>query len=331
MSVSAPFETDVVYTTDPGFALPTLASISSLRRWVCAGALPVHVMTLGFSRAQSEEFNRMAADLGANVVAMDAAQLEEFSDERFNKTHVPPSCLARFFLAENLSAPGGRRMLYVDGDTLFLAPPAPLLRLGVAQDKLLLAEDQSFFYRRDAGPTGAAVRRYFGDLGIDGDKGYGNSGVILGHWETWRQLSVEALHYLRENLAICRYHDQSAINAVIGGRRQRLSASWNFLVPFRDWGVQRVAPPHLMHFAGAEKPWKGRLRSSANHHATYGDLLDGLDSEHFSRGLWPEEARKGLERTILRQRIKNATVLRPRMRARRRMFAETEAEALKPV
>ena len=322
--------TDVVYATDPGFARPTLAAIARLRQVTTGPPPPVHVLGVGFAEREQDSFRRLSEAHQVNFIPGEIDRLREFTNERFNKTHVPPTALARFFLGDHVAAASERQVLYLDGDTLLQCCPRPLLDLNIPTGQMLMSEDQSFYYQFDQGPTGRSVRRYFSQIGIEGHRGYGNSGVILSSWQTWRDVSSDALQFLRENLQYCRYHDQSAINAVIGHRRVRLSARWNYQISFRNWGIDSFAPPKQLHFAGGEKPWKGRLRSLARFHDLYEDLLRDVGTQDFPKQLWSQAERRQIERINLTQRIKNATLLWGRMQRRRRLFARTEAEALIP-
>jgi len=45
---------------------------------------------------------------------------------------------------------------------------------------------------------------------------------------TWRLIAAEAYKFFVENIAACKYHDQSALNAVVGKRRLRFIASLEF-------------------------------------------------------------------------------------------------------
>ena len=110
--------THVFYVTDKGFAIPTIASIESLRRWNSAADIDVNVVLLGMTAAETSAFEG-----GGRIAATDSYlstdRLEFFDKTRFNKTHVPYSTLARFLIPEFIDAAAENDILYIDGDTWF--------------------------------------------------------------------------------------------------------------------------------------------------------------------------------------------------------------------
>jgi lipopolysaccharide biosynthesis glycosyltransferase len=127
----------------------------------------------------------------------------------------------------------------------------------VPNGRLAAVEDISFFCRHDVTAHGRSVRKYFRGLGINPENGYFNAGVFSVTRNTWRALANEALEFFVSNTETCRYHDQSALNAVIGDRRLRLSPAWNFQTPYRYWNIEKEIGPVVYHFTQGPKPWNG--------------------------------------------------------------------------
>ncbi len=147
------------------------------------------------------------------------------------------------------------RILYLDGDTW---PSGDLLKLFEAElpdGCMAAAEDRNYFRRHELGPVGRKTRAYFSNLGIDGNAGYFNSGVLLSSMQTWRSICADAFDFFRKNTARCTYHDQSALNAVASTRRIRLAPQWNFANSYLEWELKYATPPQIIHFVGGEKPW----------------------------------------------------------------------------
>src|SRR5437764_793673 len=61
------------------------------------------------------------------------------------------------------------------------------------------------------------------------------------------------------HLDTCKRFDQSALNAIVGPKRLRLSAKWNFQTQLKVWGVVRIVEPVLYHCNLPPKPWQGRI------------------------------------------------------------------------
>jgi lipopolysaccharide biosynthesis glycosyltransferase len=110
----------------------------------------------------------------------------------------------------------------------------------------------------EAGSWGAFVRQYFEKLNVDPKRGYFNAGIFATSRKTLREVGEEAFGFFRDNTETCHHHDQSALNAVVGDRRIRLSSRWNFQTPFRALDVEKNVAPRLYHFTEYPKAWMGR-------------------------------------------------------------------------
>lgn len=320
--------TDVFYTTDAGFAVPTLASIVSLRRWPSARNLVINVLLLGMSSAEVEAFQELSADLAIKLHTIGVDVLSDFNNENFNRTHVPYSALARFLIPSFCKRDEISDLLYLDGDTWFAQDPKDLLQFPAPESGLLASEDQSYFYVNDFGPTGEVVRSYFDQIGVDRSKGYFNSGVIKCRVPQWQQLSTECLSFLRSNLASCRYHDQSALNAVAGTIRTRLSPIWNFQTPYWGWNVSQIEEPRLLHFVGGAKPWMGMLQAWSGIYHEYSTVIRSRSHKVFPLRIWNDREQQGAISQEQRMGLKNRTVFRLRVSHRRAQYRELVRRAI---
>jgi lipopolysaccharide biosynthesis glycosyltransferase len=249
-------EIAVCYVADVNFLLGTLISLRSLRQFVGSDTAEVYVFCADLDSEAMERIRGALSRYGATAVALRFDNQIDLESKSWNRTHVPHSALGRFYIERLL--PGHiKRILYVDGDTLFARDPAELLRFIPQDNKLAAAEDISYYARNDCGRYGAKTRAYFAGLGIDGSRGYLNSGLLLARREAWRSIVADAIRYFEAHSDKCSYHDQSALNAVVGDRRTRLSPLWNFQTPFCYWGVYEHAEPSVLHFTEFPKPWMG--------------------------------------------------------------------------
>jgi lipopolysaccharide biosynthesis glycosyltransferase len=249
-------EVAVCYVSDMNFLLGTLISLRSLRHFVPVEAAETYVFCVDPDLEAIERVQRAAAGYGATLVPLRIDDQIDLEGKSWNSTHVPRSTLGRFYIERHLPT-HITRILYVDGDTLFVRDPSELVRFVPQAGKLAAAEDISYYARNDCGAYGAKTRAYFAGLGIDGSRGYLNAGLLLARREAWRSIVADAVRYFEQHSDKCRYHDQSALNAVIGDRRTRLSPLWNFQTPFCYWGVREVAEPVVFHFTEFPKPWMG--------------------------------------------------------------------------
>ena len=292
----------VFYTTDAGFAVPTLASIESLRRWPSGRAAAVSVVLLGMSEAQIDAFERRSADLNVELHCISAEALAEFDNENFHQTHVPYSTLARFLTPQFISKAELCDILYIDGDTWFVQDPQELLEIHAPEAGLLACEDQSDFYWNDIGSTGRTVRAYFNDISVRSSNGYFNAGVIKCRSNEWHRISSECLSYLKQNMRLCRYHDQSALNAVAGPSRVRLSPVWNFQTPYWRWGLDGIAQPKLLHFVGGYKPWMGFMTAWSSIHSDYNRTILKRSDATLPLRTWTSSEQ---EQVLAQERITN--------------------------
>ena len=249
----------VCYVSDINFMLPSLVSAKGLRRYVPADKVDIYIFAIDIEPERAKAITSYVAADAIRVVAMSSRHLTGVGWERTNKTHVPVSCLGRFFL-DSLLPERTERIVYLDGDTLIMRDPTSLIATTFPEGKLAAVEDISFFCCNDMTAHGRFVKAYFRGLGIDGTKGYFNSGVLAAGRSTWRMIATEALRFFLKNPELCKYHDQSALNAIIGNRRLRLSPAWNFQTPYRYWGVDQVIQPAIYHFTQAHKPWMGPMK-----------------------------------------------------------------------
>lgn len=308
----------IFFVTDLGYALPTIASALEIRRKTPLARADIRIVMTDIPTETMEQIHDFLAPQGIFVDAMPKALYADFNHKLFNQTHVPISALGRFFMLDCIPDIYDR-ILYLDGDTWPSGDPAKLLESELPTGKFAAAEDKSYFYRQELGRTGKRIRNYFARIGINGDAGYFNSGVLLTDAGTWRELSKDAYEFFLKNTVSCMHHDQSALNAVAGGRRVRLAPRWNYLNAYFEWGLKPEASPEIIHFAGGSKPW---LVSDHLYSPTYEQAFApltrlGINLEHLSG-----ERLRIHNAFVRREELKSKTIFLHRIFARRQMFGQ---------
>jgi hypothetical protein len=238
----------VTYVADRDFLLPTLVSAEQVQRQV-AGFADVVVALLGLSDAEVDAIGPVMADL--KLVSIRMERFDPPGGRTWVADHVPTSTLGRFLLPQHLPR-HYRHIVYIDGDTQIVGDVRPLVLLDVPEGHVAAAPDCAWMQRL----AWRLPESYLAALGIGKAADYFNAGVLAFTRDTFDAAMPEALDFLLGNPDRCRYGDQSALNAVMRGRRLRLSPRYNFLADYRDTGLESLFDPVIRHFAGIYKPWK---------------------------------------------------------------------------
>ncbi|MFC6741761.1 glycosyltransferase family 8 protein [Methylobacterium tardum] len=263
------------YVTDISYLAPTLISISSLRKKLSTFLPVTLVLTLKENESVSdleEVFNQ----LSIHVIRIDAKDVEGIS-KVWAPGHVSRAALGRLLLHDILPT-DIERIVYLDGDTVVLNDLLELALAPMSSGTVGMVEDAISFFRNDKSDNGRSTREHLSRIGLKPDDPYGNSGVMVANREDWKSLSLDALEYLQHSSECCPpYHDQSAINAVIGRRRACLSTRWNCQSRFAQWDDTALSKASLLHFTGAKKPWMGSVYPWQPIFAEINELRDGLN------------------------------------------------------
>lgn len=316
----------VFYVTDEMFALPTLVSALALRGSIAPARADIRIVAIDIA---PDKFDALGAFLEPHAIALDRMASDVFSNfdlAKFNKTHVPRATLGRFFMLD--AAPKSYdHIVYIDGDTWIMGDARPLIDFRPGEGLIGAIEGPTSYYRHDISAHGRETRSYLDGIGIGVDDGYFNAGVLSASATAWRDIAREAFAYFRDNTERCKYHDESALNAVAAKRRVTLSHRWNFMSPYRDWGVETAVEPVIYHFTGAPKPWMGRYAPWAELHDAYREALKpfaalGLPLSQATQS----DVRQGAINA--RNEAKLRTVLAWRKLNRQRAFSGVERRAV---
>jgi lipopolysaccharide biosynthesis glycosyltransferase len=317
----------VVYVTDAGYALPSAASAVAVRRTLPASVADVYIVAVDIDDRAFEGLSEFLDQHQVSVVRLKDRSFASFNTQLFNKTHVPISCVARFFLLDALPRTY-ERILYLDGDVWPSADLGSLLAMDIPSGMIAAAEDTLYYCRSDFGDHGNGARAYFSAIGIDPAAGYFNSGVLLADSDALREIFRDAFEYFVNHTSACRYHDQSALNATTVGRRVRLSPKWNFLTAYRDWGIAPASDAKLLHFAGGFKPWTTPSPYYPGVFEIYRSAFEMLGSTGLKNDvLRPDEA-QWFRKRLRRDWVKMRTVALPRRLWRRHEYRKLDKMAL---
>lgn len=149
----------------------------------------------------------------------------------------------------------GERILYLDCDTVVLAPLDPLFELPLGDRPCAALDD----------PSIGLLERKLG-LGLSLDVVYFNAGVLVINTGEWMQRNIaeRAQRFLYDNPERCPYEDQDGLNAIIAGDFVPIEEHFNrFSILEKstlEWEAGRWA---VIHFASRPKPWERTLSNSA--------------------------------------------------------------------
>jgi lipopolysaccharide biosynthesis glycosyltransferase len=268
----------ILLTSDRSFVLPTLIACRQLLEQTgvrqIADAL---IVTIGLSDQELELLSEAGANMGVSVCQL-TLDRELLSNLYFNKTHVPVSTLARLYTPALIDAKY-EHVVYIDGDVQIVDEIRPLICYDVPEGKLLAAPDRFMLGGVGFGWKAAEWREdlsYLQALGVSDPKDYFNAGVLAASRSTWASICEEALGFFKANSQLCRFHDQSALNAVCKGATIKLSPAYNFNTSFRKIGAEDFIKPRIIHFTGANKPWVGG--SDVTFAASYSSLVGSFQN-----------------------------------------------------
>jgi lipopolysaccharide biosynthesis glycosyltransferase len=269
----APRNHAVIFTTDSGFLMPTMSVIDQLVAQPKVTELAdLIVYLVDIQPDQKHALEDSFGHLPVSFVDIPPELLSLPDDISFNGTHVPRSTLARLSLGA-LIPDRYDHILYLDGDIQLLGDISPLVAHEVGEGKIASVNEAVWMYQGDGGTYWSSMRDYLAGLGLSSPLDYFNAGVLAFQRQTWRTKSDEARRFFIENSSLCRFHDQSALNAVFHGKREVLSPRYNYISGYADLDLTDRLKPRIVHFTGAAKPWFSSCRPwNGRFLAHYADL-----------------------------------------------------------
>lgn len=245
----------ILLITDAGFLMPTMSVVSQLAAQPSVIALAdILVILIDIDNASKKGLSETFAGLPLRFESISSASYALPDDISFNSTGVPTSTLARLSIGP-LIPESYEHIIYLDGDVQIVGDIEPLVSHTVAPGYIAAANDALWLSEGDASRFWRQSRSYLAGIGIARADQYFNAGVLLSRRQAWLDLSAAAKVYFLHHSTECRFHDQSALNHVVGGHREHLSPAWNFITNYAEIGLQHVVTPRIIHFTGPRKPW----------------------------------------------------------------------------
>lgn len=245
------------------YALPLAVMLNSLGEHLASGEADVYVVDDGLT---AEDRERVTASAGSQV-RVHWTTPPPLPPGLPLWGHMPSTTYQKLTMTGWLP-PSVRRVIWLDCDLLILADLSSMWRVNMGTHLLMARQD----------PTVASVSAMFGvaahrELGLDGDAGYFNAGVMLIDLDGWRRerIGARSFEYLERFGEKVYFWDQEALNAALAGRWGELDACWNWH-PALDRLAQRdAAEPRIVHFSGSRKPWT-KFGSGPYHRPYYRQL-----------------------------------------------------------
>jgi lipopolysaccharide biosynthesis glycosyltransferase len=269
----------VCYVSDFNYLLPSIVSATGLRKFVPAHKADIFIFLVDVDAVRIRDFNLRLSPYGIRILAMDSRSYGGFDPEMF-RGYMSPATLGRFAM-DGMLPNATRRIVYIDCDTWIRRDPSALIEAIIPEGKFAAVSDTMYFRSNSVSPAGRRFQSYFRKLGLSPKTEYFNAGVFAAARSTWKVLAPEAFTFFKNNMDLCKFrgqNDQSALNAVVGDRRLRLSLKWNFQSAARFMGVEKNIEPAIYHFTQYSKPWMGECKPWQNLHADYREALKPFDS-----------------------------------------------------
>ena len=143
------------------------------------------------------------------------------------------------------------RLVYLDADTLVVAPMSPLFEADLKGQPVGAVDDCLM-----ALPLKMSERK--ARIGMSPDGRYFNAGVLLFEWSMLRERNFlkEARELFLAAPDRYPFNDQDVLNVVLQGRWAVLNPRWNTQTGL----VEIIDEPGIKHFTGSSKPWKHSWR-----------------------------------------------------------------------
>lgn len=249
---------DTILCTDENYIRPTGVLIYSLAKKNPQQAFRFHIVSTGLAETSKESLRR-ACGVSQNsfeFYKIDKSTLDSCPIRP--KDHVSIATYFRLLLPAILPSELSK-ILYLDGDILCLDSIEPLWNTDISNFAAAAAPDMR---NNDI--------RIFNRLSLPKSAEYFNAGVMLINLDWWRSHDIQnkALRYIFENPDVCLFHDQDALNALLGDHICHFPIRYNvqehFFEPLENQFIEKkyfpeiesaIQSPGFLHYTGSKKPW----------------------------------------------------------------------------
>lgn len=268
----------IYYTTDAGFAIPTLVSISSVRKF--HPDIRIRVLCSNFSEEQVSYYKKIATKLDFEIIITKKDAISSAIHNTLPNSHVPHTAWNRLLIPEYHD--DNTNIVYLDGDTYCVSPLTELLDLPIGENSIYAVPDFLWFSTQRPFLGRNKFGKYVEDLNVS--KFYFNSGVF----KTSKKFISELRDFVDEVIPLkkntWRYHDQSAFNEFGSGFVKPLSIKWNFQSSYNYYITEKSV---VIHFAGGAKPWLHR-DIKVNYVPDYYDIFQTFSNSIFPVKEWSD-------------------------------------------
>jgi lipopolysaccharide biosynthesis glycosyltransferase len=266
----------IFFSTDPGFLVPAIVAAEQITRQPDVMAIAdVMIMLIDVPNEQGAELQSAFPNIIFRHISKDGFDLPDGAV--FNETHVPKASLARLSSSAYIDD-HYKHVVYIDGDVQVIGSILPLVSHNVREGYVLAGPDAAELWWPEAGGSATGERNYIRGLGLEDPRLYFNGGILAATRTTWASFGAEALQFMRDRSTICRYHDQSAMNAITSeSKREFLSPRYNFNRWYGLLGLRDAMTPAIIHFTGAQKPWADKYPS---YNGEFKDAYVRIVAEH---------------------------------------------------
>jgi len=252
--------------------------------------LRIIVIHNSLSTAAARRLTSHAADVGLEI----ELRRTEFRGEGYPVWGwVSPAAYLRLKITEMLAEYDSA--VYLDCDTLILGDVSPLLTTDLGVAPLAAVQDPLIPVLK----CGLGLPRYK-ELGLDGDRQYFNSGVLIFNLRACREKEIltRSMHFLETKPEYVLFFDQDALNWAVDDDWLRLDGRWN---AFPISAISEVFGPlpcekemrpldvlldveknaRILHYAGPRKPWTDEFPAGAarDRYAAVLGEVDARDSQ----------------------------------------------------
>jgi lipopolysaccharide biosynthesis glycosyltransferase len=254
--------------SDAGYVVPLAVTLRSLAESQTSRAVTkVTVMSLGIGSEDQQRIVDSTPGLDVRFVPIeDRLPADVPTVGRLNR-----ATYGRL-LAVDLLPQDVKRVVYLDADLIVREDLSPLFDADLGTSPI--AAVQSATVPHVSNPYGLAAWR---SLELAPDLPYLNSGVLVIDTDRWRQrdLGRAVLDFVARHRDELHTADQDGFNGVLRGDFARLELRWNQEATLREPSHfaytafdrnevdEAINNPAIIHFTGADKPWKQGCRDTA--------------------------------------------------------------------
>ncbi|WP_172122101.1 glycosyltransferase [Devosia sp. 919] len=248
-------ETAFVMISDVGFLVPSLVLARQISSRLSPGLADILLFTINLD---AETQKRLTEDFAGElrVLSLPDQLVDLPASVTFKESHVPRAAMARLLMYQFVPEQY-QNVIYIDGDMQVAGDLTSLANYRVPDGEVLAVAENFIVLGERLSDLPKWCSTFLSNLKLERTDDYFNSGLLAFRRETWKEIGPRAWKFFLEHSEVCEHHDQSALNAVLGGRWRRASPSFNFNSHFALALPYSKFRPNLIHFTSAPKPWAG--------------------------------------------------------------------------